>query len=95
MNQTPNNELSPIAQKVAVIFSDTFGIDPQDLAMTTDIVEDVDIKSDLESLARFVQQLNHTFEVHIRLQDIVDGVDDEDIVCVQDLVNVLEDALLE
>lgn len=95
MTQNPNSELSPIAQKVLILFSDTFGIDPEDLSMTTDIIEDVDIKSDLEALARFVQQVNHTFEAHIRLQEIVDGVEDEDIVCIQDIVNVVEDALLE
>ncbi len=93
---TQNNKvLSPLAKEVIVLFSDTFGIDLSDLSLETDLIEDFDLKADLEGLARFLHSVNNKYEVELRLGSIVQDLDEQTISNLADLITIIEEAMLE
>lgn len=93
--QTTNKPMSQLAKEVIVLFSDTFGIDLEDLSLDTDLLEDFDLKSDLEGLARFLHAVNNKYEVDIKLSTIVQDLDEQAVSTLSDLVTIVEEALLE
>lgn len=90
-----NKPMSQLAKEVIVLFSDNFGIDLEDLSLDTDLLEDFDLKSDLEGLARFLHTVNNKYEVDIKLGTIVQDLDEQAISTLSDLVTIIEEALLE
>lgn len=84
-----------IFQRVAQKLSEHFGIPLADLTPETDLVEDIDIKSDLEAMTQFVHSLNDTFEIELRLQNVAKELEDGTLSMLGDIVDLVEDALLE
>lgn len=78
-----------------MLFSDTFGVVLEDLNLDTDLIEDFDLKSDLEGLARFVHSVNNKYEVDLKLSVIVSELDQQHISTLGDLVTMVEEAQLE
>jgi hypothetical protein len=87
--------LSQLAKEIIILFSDTFGIELEDLSLETDLVEDFDLKSDLEGLARFLHAVNTKYEVDIKLGHIVADLDEQTISTLADLITIIEEAQLE
>lgn len=90
-----NPQTNSIADQVILVLADTYGVDPEEIEVTSDLIEDIDLKSDPDTLGRFIEQLNRTFDIELDLSDISEGIDDENITIIQDIVNEVEDALLE
>lgn len=80
-------------QEIIRLIGETYGIDPDDLTPSANLVEDVDIKGSLDEFVRFVHRLNNTFETDLQAKDI--NVEAEDgIHTIADLVYLVEDAML-
>lgn len=94
-SQTPSKAPSPLALEVLELFSNTFGIALEDLSLDTDLVEDFDIKSDLEGLARFVHTANLKFEVDLKMSALVQDLDALELSRIGDIVTMIEEAQLE
>ncbi len=88
-------EPTSIYQQVAILLGETYGVDPEELSEASDLIEDIDLKSDVESLARFVHRLNDHFDIELTAKSLSKGMEEERITIVQDIVNEVEDALLE
>lgn len=86
---------APISTQVINLLADNYGVAHEELELMSDLTEDIDLKSDLEALARFVQAANLTFEIDLTIQEISRGIDEESVVVIQDIVNLVEDAMLE
>lgn len=84
-----------IYQQVANLLGETYGVDPEELHPGSDLTEDIDLKSDVESLAKFVHSLNTHFDIELTAGSLSKGMIEERITIVQDVVNEVEDALLE
>jgi hypothetical protein len=82
-------------QRILHLLGESYGIAPTELSITSDLIEDLDMKGDLDGLARFVQAVNATFDVQLRVSEIAAGIDLEELVILQDLINLVEDAMLE
>lgn len=80
-------------QEIIRLIGETYGIDPADLAPASHLVEDVDIKGNLDEFIRFVHRLNNTFEIDLQPKDI-NVEDEEGVQTVSDLVYLVEDAML-
>lgn len=90
-----NKPLSPLAKEIISLFSDTFGIALEDLSLETDLVEDFDLKADLEGLARFLHSINDRFEVDLKLAILIKDLDDQTVATLADLITLVEEAQLE
>jgi acyl carrier protein len=79
--------------QIIELIADIYGIDPDDLSPSSHLIEDVDIKGNLDEFVRFVHRLNRVFEIDLQPRDI--NVEDEDgIQTIADLVSLAEDAML-
>ncbi len=76
--------------QIITLISDIYGIESADLSLNSNLVEDVDIKGNLDEFIRFVHRLNHIFEIDLQPKDI----NVEEIETVADLVYLVEDAML-
>lgn len=88
-------EPTSIYNQVTNLIGETYGVDPEELQPGSDLVEDIDLKSDVESLAKFVHSLNEHFDIELTAQSLSRGMEEGRITIVQDVVNEVEDALLE
>jgi len=88
-------EQNSIYSELTQLLGETYGVDPDELTPESDLIEDIDLKSDVESLAKFVHSLNITFDIEISAQAFSKGIEEERITNVREIVNTVEDALLE
>ncbi len=80
-------------KQIIELISEIYGIDPDDLSPNSNLIEDVDIKGNLDEFVRFVHRLNRLFEIDLQPRDI--NVEDEDgVQTISDLVFLVEDAML-
>ena len=80
-------------QAIFEIIAETYGIDPEDLSLSSHLIEDVDLKGNLDDFVRFVHRVNRRFEIDLQPQDISMN-EEEGLTTVQDLVYLIEDAML-
>ncbi|MCD8484260.1 hypothetical protein LRY65_00090 [Candidatus Woesebacteria bacterium] len=88
-------ENNPLYQEVTQLLGETYGVDPDELTPESDLMEDIDVKSDVESLGKFVHGLNTTFDIELQTPRFSRALVSGDISTVRDIVNTVEDALLE
>lgn len=95
--QTPagSKPLTLLEKEILLLFSDTFGIALEDLNFETDLVEDFDLKTDLEGLARFLHTVNSKYEVDLKLGTIIKDLDEQTISTLGDVITIIEEAQLE
>ncbi len=86
---------SSIYDEVTQLLGEIYGVDPDELTPQSDLQEDIDLKSDVESLAKFVHTLNTTFDIELTTPYISREIMARHISSVQDIVSAVEDALLE
>lgn len=84
-----------LSDRILLLLADHFGFDPDTLSLESDLVEDIDLKGDLEGLARFVQTVNTEFDTDIKVPHIIAELNAENLHHVADLVSLVEDAQLE
>lgn len=90
-----NKGLSPLAKEIIILFSDTFGIALEDLNLDTDLVEDFDLKTDLEGLARFLHTVNKQYEIELKLSHIIKDLDEQTLTNLGELITLIEEAQLD
>lgn len=95
LTHTPLSKPSSVTIEIVELFSEYFGVDPDELNEGTDLVEDFDVKGDLEGFAKFVQAINRHFEVDLKIQNIVEDIDEENIKTLGDFITLVEEAQLD
>lgn len=80
-------------KQIADLIAEIYGIDPDDLSPSSHLIEDVDLKGNLDEFVRFVHRLNRLFEIDLQPRDI-NVEDDDGVQTVADLVSLVEDAML-
>jgi acyl carrier protein len=86
-----------ILSTIITIIAETYGLEPEELSAASSLIEDVDLKGNIDEFGRFVQRLNHEFDIEMRLSDFQTAVDDEDdegLVTISDIAVMVEDAML-
>lgn len=81
--------------QITLILGDVYGVEPFELTPESDFIEDIDLKSSVESLAQLVHTLNQSFDIDLSAQRFSKALEENQITNVQDIVNTVEDALLE
>lgn len=86
-----------ILKTIIDIIAETYGLEPEELSAQSSLIEDVDLKGNIDEFGRFVQHLNREFDIELRLSDFQTAVDDEDdegLVTISDIAVMVEDAML-
>lgn len=53
------------------IIADTYGFDPETLNAKSHLIEDIDLKGNMDEFIRFLQRVNEEFEIELTASDIV------------------------
>lgn len=85
-----------ILSSIITIIAETYGLEPEELSANSSLIEDVDLKGNIDEYGRFVQRLNREFDIELRLSDLQVAADDEDegLVTISDIAVMVEDAML-
>ncbi len=86
-----------ILSTIIELIAETYGFEPEELSAQSSLIEDVDLKGNLDEFGKFVQRLNNEFDIELRLSDFQTAIDDEDeegLVMVSDIAIMVEDAML-
>jgi acyl carrier protein len=85
-----------ILSTIVTIIAETYGLEPEELGAHSSLIEDVDLKGNIDEFGRFVQRLNREFDIEMRLSDFQTAIDDEDegLVTISDIAVMVEDAML-